>query len=56
MLLLYKIYFFDDLKPGTDLKALYENQVCISPLDLSLTNPQALKATRDYLTTQQKKP
>lgn len=47
---------FDDLTDGTDLKALNENKISISPLDLSLTTPQAAHATNAWLHTHWKHP
>jgi 5'-nucleotidase len=42
---------FDDLEDGTDLKALYNNTISISPLNLTLTDPTAVNKTKDYLAT-----
>jgi len=40
---------FDDLKDGTDLKALAQDKISVSPLDLSLSSPQGIQATTAYL-------
>lgn len=40
---------FSDLKEGTDLKALWEGKVAVTPLDLSMSSAQGVEATRRFL-------
>lgn len=47
---------FDDLEPGTDLSALAEEKISISPLDLSFSTPQGMQATTESLKKNWRKP
>jgi 5'-nucleotidase len=47
---------FDDPQDGTDLQALTQGHISISPLDLTLTTPQGITATQTYLHQHQQKP